>query len=563
MTTIVVMPCFAETSIPASVDPGAINAQIKIKPENNYTTTNKEFIDTSKVTPQESPAIHYSKKFLLKGIEYSGHTIFTTKELEKISSELINKEITFEDLDNVAKTITKLYKKNGYLTSKAYIPPQVMQDGILKISILEGTIGDIEIKGEKWVKAQYLKNNLLKTNQIEEKKIFNVNNLGESLSLVNTPKYLKGKVDLQRGDKTGETDIILEVEDRFPLSVIANWNNTGRELVGVQRGAISTSIENLTGYGDRLWANNTFAQRTYGFDTGYKIPLNAKGTSFSLGYSMSNSELGGAFKSQQIEGESKNFSTSITHPLYKKNNWTVDSRITFDAINSDTTILKTTSLNKYKVRALRGAISTKKEDFQGRWIGDLMLSAGLPIFNASENELRGFPDSKFFKLNPSLIRVQILPKKCIGIIKASAQFSSDTLLPAEQMQLGGGQTIRGFDEGVLLGDTGYSLSFEARSPVPYAPQIIKLKYWKNKELKIPFKDTVKLAVFYDQGWTKTIKQGKSATYLNFLQSIGTGLRINIQRYLSANFDVGVPLGKERSSEQKTMKFHFSINADLI
>jgi hemolysin activation/secretion protein len=554
--------CYADVVAPTNVDPGVVNKDIDVQ----YTfpsSNNSVDIDVSKVMPKETLTVLQTKKFKLNSINYTGNTVFKTDDLNKISKELVGKDVTLDDLNNVANTITNLYRKQGYITTKAYVPPQIMKDGIAQIQVVEGKIGDIKVEGSKWVRATYIKNNILKKNDIDKNNIFNVNDLSNSLSEVNRPSYLKGNVTLEKGKEQGQTDIVLDLKDRFPLSFEVGWSNQGQELVGTQRAGLYTSLDNVTGFGDKLWANNTLASGTYGLDTGYSLPLGIKGNKLSFGYSFTNTNLGQEYRQYNINGVSDNFETAFVHPLFKGKNFNVESKIAFDMMHSLTSIYGNSTLNHYEDRALRTGISANRTDSLGRWLGDFTVSTGIPLLGATKNSTYGQPDSVFVKFNTNLTRVQKLPYDCLGIMRASTQFATSTLLPSEQMQIGGAYTVRGYNENVLLGDTGYTLSFEGRTPIPFLPKTLNIRYRKDKSVKLPIKDSIKFAMFYDQGLTAVIQQNIPLTYKNFLQSVGTGLRINIGQVMTVNLDLGVPLGRDRYTDQNAVRFHFSMTTNVF
>lgn len=555
--------CSADVSLPSNVDPGAINNELRLQSEIRLLPSKQEDIDTSKIIIQDEVTVCKGQKFKLNRVTYKGNTIFKAEILAKISEKLVGQQVSFADLNEVTNAITNLYKKEGYLTSRAIIPPQEITNGNVVIQIVEGTVGSIKIEGGRWVKADYVMNSFLKSNSIEEDKIFNIRALSRSMEELNTPKYLKGQVMLEKGKKTGETDIVLDLKDRFPLSFGIGWDNTGRELVGIQRAGLFTSLENVTGIGDRLWVNNTLSTGTYGLDAGYSIPLDEKGTKLVFGYSMSNTNLGGEYSAYNVKGKSNNFSTSIVRSLLKGKDYEVNSRIAFDMMNAKTTMLGSQTLNDYSLRVLRAGISANKTDSDGRWIGDAVVSAGLPCLGGTQTDNYGEPNANFVKLNTYLTRVQKLPKDCLGIIRLNTQFSSSSLFPAEQMQLGGAYTVRGYNEGAMLGDAGYVLSFEARSPIPFLPQMIEPYYWPGKSIKIPIKDSVKFAVFYDQGLTHLVQQSTPATSQNFFNSVGAGLRISLGHHTTANIDLGIPIGPSKYDGQSPVRLHFSISTDVL
>lgn len=556
----------AQTMPPANVDPGAVGKATGEYLSGNIAKqtedkTKEESIKAPEPEKTETKEVHI-EKFQLKKVVFTGNTVYKSSELEKLAKNIIGKDVSIDDINNLAAEITKQYRINGYLTSFAYIPTQTINDGTLELKVFEGKVGDITIKGNKWTKTSYFRNNIFKANDFEQNTIFNLKDLQKSLQQINNTEYLKGQVTMQKGVKPETTDITLDVKERLPFSLGASWDNMGRELIGVQRANIILADNNLTGFGDSLSAGVSLAQRTFGVNSGYSLPLGPYGTKLNFGYSFSNVNIGGSFEQLNIKGISHMFHPYLTQPIYKNDNTEINSSLAFDFINSKTTLLDMVDLQKYNLRVLRLDLNGIREDNRGRWISNAEISTGIPLFGATSTSGYGLASSKFFKFTANLIRVQALPFRTTGIVRFSGQFSPNALLAPEQMQIGGMYSVRGFDEGLLLGDLGYTASVELRHSVPYLPDF-SIPYWKHKKFDVNLKDRIQLAAFYDQGFAKAIHQEVPTSYLNFLQGIGAGIRIQLSKFVSANIDMGVPLGRDRSANQKDVKLHFGLSGNLF
>ncbi len=558
---------YAQTP-PTNVEAGTVgNFQInkeRYERNKNKLVAPKNNLNISPLVDKQKTQTGAVKKlqFVLKDVDFEGNTIFTDEELKVYSYDLLGQEVAYEDILKLALKVTNAYKSKGYITSIAFLPPQEVVNGILKIKVLEGKLGNVEVKGNKWAKDKYFKNVVFRGNGLKQDEVFNVNNLKKSMIEINGQSYLNGKVFLDKGEAVGTTDIVLDVEDRVPLGLNASWGNQGRDLIGIQQAGIGITDYNITGYGDELGVNVTLADGTTGVGTNYSLPVGENGTRLIAGYSYSGVELGGIYKPAQIEGTSHFYKLGIQKPLFNNDRFNVIGDASFDFRDSDTTAINNNVLNNYQTRALRTGITAIENDFLGRWIGRVQTSFGLPIMGAQRTGTNSNADGQFFKLNGNLTRVHILPADFLAIARSSFQFSNSALYGSEQMQLGGAYTVRGFDEGVLLGDTGYSFSLEARHAVPYLKDV-NVRYWKDKSFKLPLKDRIHAAAFYDFGMAKLNYQGQKTSFTNFLQGVGVGLRCNMTKYLIANLDVGVPLGKKRYAGQQDARLHFSISSKLF
>lgn len=57
--------------------------------------------------------------------------------------------ITLGQIESVASTITQFYRERGFILAKAYIPKQQVRDGIVNLTLLLGTLGDVKVNGNK------------------------------------------------------------------------------------------------------------------------------------------------------------------------------------------------------------------------------------------------------------------------------------------------------------------------------------------------------------------------------------------------------------------------------
>ena len=62
-----------------------------------------------------------------------------------ITSQYEGKESSLRGMQKIADLITDEYRAKGYATSRAYIPPQTMKDGVLVIRVVEGRLGSLTL----------------------------------------------------------------------------------------------------------------------------------------------------------------------------------------------------------------------------------------------------------------------------------------------------------------------------------------------------------------------------------------------------------------------------------
>lgn len=557
-------------------DPGRIDAlrldELKKKQQEKKNKKTKAPNFDALKKNAEIKKVENTPLFTLRKVVFEGNTVIETETLDKIATDYVDKEITVNDLLELTKKVTDLYQEEGYITSMAFLPPQKIKKGIVRIELLEGKIGKINVSGNKWYKTRYLKNNILKSNDIKNNNVFNVSDLRASLQEINTKDHLKGRVIIDESEDPEFADISLEVEDRFPLNINLGYNNQGRQLIGRQMATATISNDNLTGYGDQLYASTAIANGTFGLNSGYSIPLGTEGTRLGFDYSYSNVNIGGPdlkLKSNDIRGFSHNYSIGLTRPLKRTDDFKLYGRLAFDLRDARTYQKQNNVglLSKYNLRVLRAGLNAVKDDFNGRWYLGSTVSTGIPLFGGTERTFdygeygNNIGTNKFVKMDANITRLQILPRKSLGILKLSGQWATRRLNAAEQFQIGGIGTVRGYEEGFIIGDWGVVTSAEIRTPVPFLGKVLP------KKLAF-INDNIKWANFCDFGYVDNMHRGIGA-YTNLLVGVGSGLNIKLTKYLTSNVYVGIPLGHQKRGSNninydgQAARLHFNITSDVF
>lgn len=567
---------FAVPSVPiegnpigGSFDPGVVDQTnlIQLKEYERRTRENmeehergREVIEMDKKMRDEVDKLPNKEvSFKLNSIKFTGNTCFTEEQLMDLICERVGSEVTINDLITMANMVTEYYQQNGYISTIAYLPPQKVQDGNVEIVVMEGKYGKVEIEGNKWARDKFVRATYLKDKNIETEKVLNVRDIQETLREMNASGYMKGQVSMVDNEESAQyTDLTLQMKDRFPIDFDFRFDNQGRDAIGLNRAVFFAGMYNLTGWGDKLLSTTALARRSVSQGVFYSVPIGRHETKLNLGYSYSGLTMGEQWKEFDIKGHSHNFFAGLSRRLVKTENYKLYGDVSLDIRNTKSTIGEQKFLlNEYKTRALRVNFTNIKDDFYGKWFGNIGASIGLPIMDASD-EYDGYhydwlPTNKFVKVNANIARLQILPMRSMAIIQAGGQWASHGLYPSEKMQFGGISSVRGYEEGFLLSDYGVTASLEFRSHIPFLNRILpeKLKF---------IDDSIQWAAFYDAGWFGNV--GTDTYGPSYVMSVGGGLIVRLTRYLSGNVYIGIPLGNKPEGASNC-RVHFTITSNIL
>ncbi len=83
-----------------------------------------------------------------KTIQLQGVKSIELEEVAKRFTPFVGHDITIGQLVEAANGVTALYKERGYALSFAFVPAQDFADGVMRMTVVEGYVKDIKIKGE-------------------------------------------------------------------------------------------------------------------------------------------------------------------------------------------------------------------------------------------------------------------------------------------------------------------------------------------------------------------------------------------------------------------------------
>jgi hypothetical protein len=76
------------------------------------------------ITPSlnDESALSFISEIFVEGFTFEGNTVFSDEELNSVASPYLNREITFEELQQLRQELTLYYVERGYVNSGVVIP---------------------------------------------------------------------------------------------------------------------------------------------------------------------------------------------------------------------------------------------------------------------------------------------------------------------------------------------------------------------------------------------------------------------------------------------------------
>ena len=488
-------------------------------------------------------------KFVLKQLFIQGKSIYDKRALKPLYTSYLKKELTLKNIYEIAQKITNKYRNDGYILSKAIVPPQKINDGVVHLRIIEGYIDKIKIQGPVRGPRKLInkyKKNILKSRPLR------VSDLERYLLLIDDlPGVTAKSVLAPSEDKPSATTMTLILADKAFVGHIGT-DNRGSKFNGPYQFLGGVTVNSLLGDHSRAGLQGVFTSQTdelLFLNAFYDLPINQEGTRLFFSSSVSKSEPGSTLKQFDINGDSSSITLRLTHPFLRSRAKNLTGHLGFSGRNSTTKILGLLD-SEDRLRVMNMGVSYDYADeYKGVNLIRLNLSKGLNIFDATEsgssNLSRSRGKSNFTKLTGNLMRIQNLSPSWNLLGAASWQYSFDKLLASEEFGVGGSQYGRAYDSSEITGDHG--IAFKVELQKAFRPA------WD-------YLSDFQLYSFLDYGsvWNKV--QTSTGAKRQDLTSIGLGMRFNITDSISGYLEMNQPISDNVAAEgNKDPRLFFSLS----
>lgn len=430
-------------------------------------------------------------RVFVRSYEVVGNTVLAPEEIQALTEPYTGRAVSFAELVELRDRLTLAYVERDYETSGAEIPEQRIDDGIVRIRIVEGLLSEIHVESDGRFRKSYFERRLRRSTAGP----VNVRTLEERLQLFQKdPRIRQVVAQLTPGERRGESMLQVEVMETPPYWVQVGFDNAESPSVGAEGGHASFRFDNLGGVGDRFDVVYRGTPGLQDVTAGCEIPFTDWDTSFGTHFRRAWSEvIEQPFDALDIKSESETYGLSLRQPLYRSASTDLTLSLVGEWRRSQTFLFGDgfafapgpSANGVAKVAVLRfgqeWAYSGRRQAFAAR----SLLSFGLPILGATENSGREIPDGEYFAWLGQVQgarRFDLLDLELVG--RVDLQLADSPLLSLEQLSIGGAYTVRGYRENTLVRDNGVIGSLELRVPV-----------WRRPESAFSFE----LAPFVDAG----------------------------------------------------------------
>ena len=466
------------------------------------------------------PSMMRGPSIFVKTIQVEGNTIFDSATLAPLVQVGEGREMSVDELNQLADKITSFYAENGYIITEAYIPQQKVQDGVVKIVVAEGKLGKIQVQGNKKIKSEDV---LKRLNKLNSGKVLKEQSLEEVLLQLNDQIGVTVRSTLRPGDLPGTSDLIVDVTESENYTFGLDGDNFGSRFTGENRFGFTGSAGNLLSLADQVYIRGVKSDENLDYiNASYLYFFNEWGFSSKVSYTYTDFNLGQSLSSLDAGGDANLFVGELGLPIYRSRSLQLGLIGGFE-------------YRVYENSQPSGTVTSDDE------IGDLYFGLGgnyldgilgwtffdgrvqQTLFDGSKTrslDRGGNSDATIASLNVTRFQnTNVL--KSYFILKAIGQVASDRVLSPDQFSIGGVGTVRGYPLAEFSGDHGFVLSAEYVLPFP---------------LKVPlgFKglhldEILSIVGFIDWGGVFIRDRVAGEARDEYISGYGFGLQINVPK----------------------------------
>ena len=395
-----------------------------------------------------------------RSLDLVGAHLLSKKQVARLEHSVAGHCLGVKELNALLRRITDMYVSRGYVTTRAYIPPQNAGEGRLSIVVIEGKIEKIEVQPRGSISTTTAFPGMVG-------EVFNLRDAEQGIDQLNRLSSNSATLDIRPGSTPGSSILVVTDSPTRRVTGSLAADDTGTPATGLWQGTATVLADDLLRINDGLIVSHTRS------DPAGPAMSRLTSVNYSVPYGWwtgSVSYVDSAYASV-VQGVTQNFVTSgterdgtlrIDRVAYRNQN----SKLTFhtditrrDSENFVAGQLIGTSSRVLTLLDLDANLS--KVWGSALWSFDAGLSRGVSWLGSNA------PHSEFLKetagvavsrgFTPFGVKTQVSST-------FSGQWSNDVLYPSEQIAIAGPFAVRGYRDTRLFGDRGYTWRNEVGFP---------------------------------------------------------------------------------------------------
>jgi hemolysin activation/secretion protein len=496
--------------------------------------------------------------FVIKSFVAEGNTLFEEERIQEILGPYKGPKRTAQDVETARNALEKAYHDAGYPAVLVNIPEQTVEEGRVRLQVVESKIGNVRVTGNSW----YTRTKILRDlPSLAPGKVLYVPMVQKDLQRINRGQDFKASPVLSPGAEIGLTDVEIKVEDRLPLHGSLELNNRSTHDTSDLRLNATLRYDNLWQRDHSIYAQfQTSPERTdevklYALSYTFPAPW-MRDHQIALYGLRSDSNTTTFGQGLLITGKGTIVGTRYVVPLtpYKFYAHNITLGVDYKDFEETVGFDKATGI---KTPVSYAPLSFAYAAFLPDKWGMTRFSSGLNVaFRGLVTDQREFEVKRYNARGNYMFwtagveRTHNLPAEMSLFLKVDGQIADQPLVSNEQYTAGGIASVRGYKEAEALGDNAFHAIAELSMP----------DLWR----KLTGKGGVELFpyVFYDYAWLEIGDPLDGQRKTVNLAGVGAGVRGTVFKNVYCEAAVGFPLVHTEQTESNRERWYFKVGVQF-
>ena len=493
----------------------------------------------------------------VQGFELAGNTLLPEAALAQLL-DAYKGPATLQRLRDAAAAVQDQYRKAGYGGVVAFLPEQKPKEGVVRIRVVEGKLSKVEVVSNQQFSSENIRASLP---ALVEGRTPDVRLIDAQIQIANESPAKNVQVLLQPGVEIGSVAARVTVAEQPVQRFSTRVDNTGSERTGRWRVALGWQHANVAGADQVFSAEVQTApeqpKAVAVASAAWRIPLYTQAMAidvYAAGSDVDAGKTGTAAGDLSFSGRGSIVGARATRYLPRFAN--IDQRASLGLeLREYLNNCAIAGLPDGACGSAGASVSVQPLALQytAQAVGEVRAGLSLTLqHNLASGGRHGSAADFEASRHGARPRYTVwraagqaaLPVAEMGslALRASAQYSKGALISGELFGLGGSQSVRGFEERELGGDSGVQATLE------FLGNALSWSALKQGELR--------WLLFADGGVVSNRQgdpclPGQSRCHL---ASMGAGLRLNTQQ-LQLRLDLARALNRAVSTGNGDMRVH--------
>jgi hemolysin activation/secretion protein len=460
-----------------------------------------------------------------------GNSVLPAAQIEETVYPYLGERMTYQDVEKARAALEKAYRDAGYLTVFVDIPEQDVGNGIVRLTATEGKVGRLRVNGSRYYSLGRIRQG---APSLVEGAVPHFPTVQKEMADLNRSPDRRIAPVLKAGKTPGTVDVELKVDDTLPLHASLELNDrysadtTHLRLAGMVRYDNLWQREHSVSFQFQTSPENTDEVKVLSANYLFRPGDSDNMIALYGVYSHSNvATIGGI----GVLGNGHIYGARLILPLPSLDQYSHSLTLGADYKRFDQTVLfgsdtSTTPISYTPFSVLYNATLQAPESLTELSVGVNFSLRGLGNKQQEFEDKRSGARADYLYLKADIQHTHNLPAGLSLFAHMDGQLSGQPLISNEQFSAGGVESVRGYLESEVMGDSGLHATLELRSP-----QLLK---------RFPMVKDFHALAFIDGAhlYVNQALPGEQASYE--LASAGFGMQLRTMRNINANIDVAWP-----------------------